>query len=119
MKNKKIKQIYSGYRNKSEETMKTTKKETKIPKLRIIPEELEGIVNDMYELFQGDEFLFEKSFPEYTRAAAKRCWKKNGIGIYEPSPFKKLKAGHRYLNEAKSRNGQYKGSTSILYARSD
>ena len=84
------------------------KKETKITKMRLIPEELEGIVNDMYEIFQGDEYAFVEEYPEYTHGAIKRCWKKNGIGIYEPSPFPKPKGKNKkYTNTVKS---TYRGS---------
>lgn len=93
------------YRNKSEET---TKNNNKIKTIKLIPEELEGIVNDMYEMFYGDEFLFAKSFPEYTRGAVKRCWKKNGIGIYEKSPFSK---------ETGKTNSNYIAKTTIKYGR--
>jgi len=95
-------------------------KETKnkIVKIRLIPEELEGIVNDMYEIFQGDEYAFVEDYPEYTHHAIKKCWKKNNIGVYEPSPFEiKGKRGKQYMQTAKylgKNNGKIRRS---MYAR--
>ncbi len=62
---------------------------TKCGKLREVPKELEGMVVDMYNIFEGDEYSFTKSYQEFTRKAIRDCWKKYDVGAYASSPFKK------------------------------